>query len=48
MEIGYGQAESAAKIFRGEGLSDITVWDDYAKIPRVVAGMNPGTDRVRG
>lgn len=39
-EIGAGQGAAAARIFREAGFADVSLKDDLAGIPRVVAGRN--------
>mgnify|MGYP001123029224 FL=1 len=38
VEVGVGQAEDVVALFESAGLAEITSRDDYAGIPRVVAG----------
>jgi release factor glutamine methyltransferase len=40
-EVGLGQADTVAALFRGQGLTDVRVHPDLAGIPRVVEGRRP-------
>ena len=40
-EVGQGQSEAVADLWRGAGLDDVTVTPDYAGIGRVVSGLCP-------
>jgi release factor glutamine methyltransferase len=38
VEVGQDQAEAVADLWRGAGLTDVTVTNDYAGVGRVVTG----------
>lgn len=42
VEVGLGQAQAVAELWRGAGLNQIFCRDDYAGIPRVVGGRREG------
>lgn len=42
MEIGYGQADHARELLAAAGLVDIILVQDFARIPRVIEGRQPG------
>lgn len=44
VEVGMGQAEEVAAMFKTAGLGEVTCRDDYAGIPRVVAGRKKTSD----
>ena len=41
VEVGQGQAEAVADLWRGAGLADVAIIPDYAGIGRVVLGIRP-------
>ncbi|MES2463565.1 MAG: peptide chain release factor N(5)-glutamine methyltransferase [Armatimonadota bacterium] len=42
VEVGQGQAEDVASLWRGDGLTNVSTVRDYAGIERVVLGYNSG------
>ena len=41
VEVGQGQAEAVAELWRAAGMTHVSVTRDYAGIPRVVTGSRP-------
>ncbi len=42
IEIGHGQQDDVVDCFHSAGLTDIQVFEDYARIPRIVCGVRAG------